>query len=339
MFSLIFFSLERMLVKKVKVEDAIGKPLAHDVIRFGPGVKALLFKRGHVIRPEDVEKLKDVGNYYVHIAEAAEVGVHEDDASMRMARASIDETLSCRGPRMGKVNLVAEIPGLLKVNSEAIKQVNLIEDFIFVTRANNTGVRKGEVVGSVKIVPLTVEESQMKKVEEILEKNKPVLRIIPPKIGKIGLIIPGTEICEGRVKDAFEPILKEKLEGYGLGISETIVLPDDEEKIKEKILEFAGKGCELILVAGGMAVDAGDVTPAAIKSAGAEVISRGVPTFPGSMTMVAYLDDIPILGLPACVITDKRTSFDLLLPKILAKEKITKEEIAELGHGGLLFFR
>ncbi len=326
-------------MKKVKAEDAVGKRLAHDVVRFGPGVKALLFKRGHVIRPEDVEKLKDVGNYYVYIAEAAEAGIHEDEASVRMARASIDETLSCRGPRMGKVNLVAETPGLLKVKSGVIRQANLIEDFIFVTRANNTGVRKGEVVGSVKIAPLAVEEVAMKKVEEILEKSKPVLRIIPPKIKKIGVIIPGTEIYEGRTKDAFEPILREKLGGYGLEISEAVVLPDDEEKIKEKILEFAEKGHELILVAGGMAVDAGDVTPAAIKSAGAEVISRGVPTFPGSMAMVAYLGDVPILGLPACVITDKRTSFDLFLPKVLAKERITKEEIAELGHGGLLFFR
>jgi len=324
-------------MKRVKVDDAVGEALAHDVIRFGPGIKALLFKRGHVIRPEDVELLKDVGNYYVYIAVAGEKGVHEDEASVRMARASIDGTLSYRGPRMGKVNLVAETPGLLKVKTEVIKQVNLIEDFIFVTRANNVGVRKGEVVGSVKIVPLAVEEGEMREVEGILNGNKPVLKIVPPKIKKIGVIITGTEVYEGRIKDAFEPILREKLGSYSLDITETAILPDEEERIEEKISEFAGKGYELILVVGGMAVDAGDVTPAAIRNSGAEVISRGIPAFPGSMAMVAYLDDVPILGLPACVITDRRTSFDLLLPKILAKEKITKEEIAELGHGGLLF--
>jgi len=318
-------------VKKVKVEDAIGEPLAHDVIRYGPGVKIVLFKRGHVIRAEDVKQLKDTGNYSVYIGED---GVHEDEAAIRMARAAMGENLSYKGPDKGSINLIAEKPGLLKVKVDVLKQVNLIDDFVFVARVNNTGVKKGDVIGAAKIVPLTVDGGRMRKVEEILEKNKPVLEVIPPKIKKVGVIVTGTEVYEGRIKDAFVPVLKEKLGDYGLDVHESIILPDEEEKIKEKILEFKEKGHELILVTGGMAVDSGDLTPAAIKNTGADVVSRGAPIFPGAMIMLAYLEGVPVLGLPACVLPDKRTSFDRILPRVLAKEKITREEIAELGHGG-----
>ncbi len=315
----------------MRVEDAIGEPLAHDVVRYGPGVKIVLFKRGHVVRAEDVNQLKDTGNYFVYIGEG---GVHEDEAAIRMARAAMGENLSYKGPDKGSIKLIAEKPGLLKVKVDVLKQVNLIDDFVFVARVNNTGVKKGDVVGAAKIVPLTVDEGRMRKVEEILEKNKPVLEVIPPKIKKVGVIVTGTEVYEGRIKDAFVPVLKEKLGDYGLDVHESTILPDEEEKIKEKILEFKEKGHELILVTGGMAVDSGDLTPVAIKNTGADVVSRGAPIFPGAMIMLAYLKGVPVLGLPACVLPDKRTSFDRILPRVLAKEKITREEIAELGHGG-----
>lgn len=322
-------------MKKVKVENAIGKQLAHDVIRCGPGVKSILFKRGHVITAADIERLKDVGNYSVYITEKKEKDVHEDEAATRMASASAGENVSYAKPNNGMVGLFAKTPGLLKVKEDVIKRMNLIDDFVVSTKPSNTGVKKGEFVGAVKIIPLTVDENRMKKVEKILRSNKPI-QVAPPKLNKIGAIVTGTEVHEGRVKDAFEPALREKLVGYGLKLRRAVVVPDDEEKIKEKILTFKKMGYELILVTSGMAVDAGDVTPAAIRKTGAEVISRGIPVFPGSMIMVAYLGGTAILGLPACVITDKRTSFDLLLPRVLAKEKITRTELAKMGHGGLL---
>lgn len=321
-------------MKKVKVENAIGKHLAHDVIRYGPGIKTILFKRGHVITTADIERLKNAGNYSVYITEKKEKDVHEDEAATRMARASAGENVSCAKPNNGMVGLFAKTPGLLKIKEDVIKRVNLIDDFVVSTKPSNTGVKKGEFVGAVKIIPLTVDENRMKKVEKILS-NKPI-QVAPPKLNKIGAIVTGTEVHEGRVKDAFEPALREKLVGYGLKLRRVVVVPDDKEKIKEKILDFKKMGYELVLVTSGMAVDAGDVTPAAIRKTGAEVISRGIPVFPGSMIMVAYLGGTAILGLPACVITDKRTSFDLLLPRVLAKEKISRAELAKMGHGGLL---
>lgn len=322
-------------MKKVKVENAIGKRLAHDVIRYGPGIKTILFKRGHTITAADVEGLKDAGNYSVYITEKKEKDVHEDEAATRMARASAGANVSYAKPNNGMVGLLAKTPGLLKVNEDVIERVNRIDDFVVSTKPNNTGVKQGAFIGAVKIIPLTVDESRMRKVEEILRRGKP-FQVVPSKLKKIGAIVTGTEVHEGRVKDAFEPALREKLASYGLKLRQAVVVPDDEEKIMEKILAFKKMGYELILVTSGMAVDAGDVTPTAIRKTGAEIISRGVPVFPGSMLMVGYLGGTAILGLPACVITDKRTSFDLLLPRVLAKEKITRSELAKMGHGGML---
>ena len=324
------------MVRKLKVENAIGKSLAHDVVCYKPGLKTVSFKRGHVITKEDIEKLKDTGDYYVLIAEKGEKAVHEEEAAIRMARASTDASIFHSRPTQGKVNLLAKVPGILRVKADVVRRVNLINNFVIATKSSNILVKKGSIIGSVKIVPLTVEESRMKMVEKVLKDNRPVIRILPPKIRKIGLIITGTEVYEGRIKDAFCPTLTRKLSEYGLKISKKVIVPDDEEKIKEEILALKRKGYELILVAGGMAVDANDVTPAAIKKTGAEIVSRGLPIFPGSMAMVAYLGKTSVLGLPACVITDNVTSFDILLPRILAGDKITREELAELGNGGLL---
>ena len=262
--------------------------------------------------------------------------VHEEDAATRMAMASIDASVFYSRPHQGKVNLLAKIPGLLKVKSDTVKRVNLIDDFVIATKSSNIWVKKGELLGSVKIVPLTVGEPRMKRVEKILKNNKPVVRILPLKVKKIALVITGTEVYEGRIKDAFCPTLSAKLAEHGLKINEKVIVPDDPEKIKDNIMAFKSRGHDLILVASGMAVDAGDVTPIAIRKTGAEVIARGVPIFPGSMAMVAYLGGTPIMGLPACVIPDKVTSFDIFLPRVLAGNKITKKEIAELGHGGML---
>ena len=333
---LLVFPFLGFTMKKVKAESSVGKRLAHDIIRYGPALKAVLFKRGHVVRAGDVEKLKDAGNYFVYVDDGKEKGVHEDEAATRMARTSTGENISYTRPNKAAVSLLAEKNGLLKVRVDVVKKINLIKDFVFATQVNNTGVRKGDVVGVVKIVPLTVDERRMRKMEETLKKNKPILRVVPPKVKKIGVITTGTEVYEKRVKDEFGPVLKEKLASYGLGIEKSVFLPDDEGKIREKIIEFKKKGYELILVTGGMAVDSDDVTPAAIRGTGADIVSRGVPTFPGSMIMLAYLGSTAVMGLPACVFVDKWTSFDLLLPRVLAKEKITKAELAEFGHGGLL---
>ncbi len=323
-------------MKKMEVEKAIGEPLAHDVIKYGPNTKRTLFQRGHQIREGDIEKLKDSGYFFVYISEGEEEGVHENEAALRMAKASAGENLRIAKPEKGRVRILSESPGLLKAKTSVIKEVNLEKSFIYAYRGNNIGVKEKEEIASVKIAPLAVSEKRMKKVESILKGEKPVLEIKTPKARKIGAIITGTEVYEGRIDDVFEPTLRSKLEDYGLELNESILVPDDKELIKEKIQEFTERDFEVILVTGGMAVDSKDVTPSAIRDSGAQIVRRGVPIFPGNMLMVAQLKKSYILGVPACALPDERTSFDIILPRVLAKETITKDEIAELGENGIL---
>jgi molybdopterin biosynthesis enzyme len=288
-----------------------------------------------VITQDDIEKLKDAGNYIVFVEEGILEGVHEDEAALRMALASMGKNLTHTRPNKGRVDLISNISGILRVKEAAVKKVNVLDDFVMATLPDFYGVRKGQRVASMKIVPLSVTTSAMSEVEEILNSEKPVIEVLPPLVRRVGAIITGTEVYEGRIKDSFLPVLQKKLGDYGIEIEESAILPDDEEKIAEKIVEFKENGKELILVCGGMAVDAKDVTPNAIRLAGCTVIRRGVPAFPGSMMMIAYLNETPVLGLPACVIPDEKTTFDLILPKVLAGKKITREEIAEMGPRGL----
>lgn len=324
-------------MKRVKVEESIGEVLEHDVIQYDNRVKKVLFKRGHVVALDDLIKLKDSGNYYVFVREGdLRDGVHEEEAAIRMATASIHENIKITDPSKGRVRLLANSPGLLKVKSSIVKRINLINDFVIATRSNNTGVSAGREIASMKIIPLTVCEDKMKQVEKILNENKPVFKVIKPEVNSIGVIITGREIHEKRIDDAFKPKLEEKLKQYKKTIDKSTIVTDDIDRIRDKIIEYEEDGLDLIIVTGGMAVDAGDLTPKAIRNTGAEVVSRGIPIFPGNMTMIAYLNNTPILGLPACVIPDNQTSFDLILPRLLAGEKITIEDIAKLGHGGLL---
>ncbi|MHA1838878.1 MAG: molybdopterin-binding protein [Candidatus Ranarchaeia archaeon] len=323
-------------MKKVKAEEAVGKILAHEIVEYGLGTKKVVFRRGYRVKPTDIEKLKDLGSYSVYINWGEEEKVHENEAAQRIAKAAIGDYLTCLNPSKGRVRIHSTTPGLFKAKVAVIEQVNLREGFVFAYLPNKTGVRKGEEIASVKLIPISIGNNQLQEVEQILRTDKPVINIIPPKITKIGLIITGTEVYEGRIKDAFRSTLEKKLARYDLQIQEVTILPDDEAQITAAILQLRQQDYELVFVTGGTAVDALDVTPQAIKATGAKVISRGVPIFPGNMLMIAQLKGMTILGVPACVLPDAVTSFDILLPRILAKEPLSKKKLVELAEGGLL---
>lgn len=323
-------------MRKVRVEKSINKSLAHDVIKYGPDAKQILFKRGHLVKQEDVEDLKNSGYYSVYIKENDEKGIHENEATIRIGQKIAGENVDVDEPRKGRVRLLAKRAGLLKVKTETVKRVNLKSDFVLATLPNNSGVRCRQEIASVKLVPLIAEKEKIENVEKVLKETPPPFRVKAPRIEKIGAIITGSEIYEGRVEDAFEPVLKSKLQDYNLTLDKAIILPDSKDKIRKKILEFEDKGFELIFVTGGMAVDSDDVTPNALRNTGAKIISRGVPIFPGNMLTIAELRKSKILGIPACALPDQKTSLDIVLPRILAKEKLTKKDIAGMGEGGIL---
>lgn len=321
-------------MKIVKVENAVGIKLCHDITKIIPGeFKGVAFKKGHIIREEDIATLLSIGKKHIYIWEDMEGVLHENEAAERLRTLAAGEGLYFGDAKEGKIEFFAAIDGLLKINSGAVFEINSIEDMILSTIHNNTTVKKGDKVAATKVVPLFIDEKKIKKVEESVDRE--IIKVIPIMKKRTAIITTGSEVYSGRIKDAFGPVLREKLGEYGCEVLGQSIISDDLQGIEKAIRDWLEKGAEMILCTGGMSVDPDDLTPGAIKNSGAEIITYGTPVLPGAMLLMAYMGDIPIMGLPGSIIFAKRTVFDLILPRVLAGEKLMKRDFAAYGHGGL----
>jgi molybdenum cofactor synthesis domain-containing protein len=322
-------------MKVISVYEAEGAVLCHDITEIIPGKrKGRAFKKGHVVRKEDILKLLKLGKEHLYVWELSETLLHEDEAATRIAKAVAGPGLRWTEPSEGKVELEAEIDGLLKVNAEALEEINSIDQVVVASLHTNQLIAAGTAVVGCRVVPLVIESEKVLQVEKLCSKRAPVLEIKPLRSMKTGLVTTGSEVYHHRIKDEFGPVVQRKVAQLGSEVFRQIYAPDDIGVICDAIRTLIAEGAELILTTGGMSVDPDDVTPAAIRSVGGRVVVYGAPVLPGSMFMLAYLGHVPILGLPGCVMYHKTTIFDLILPRILAGDEVTRKDIARLGHGG-----
>lgn len=325
-----------MTVKKVRIEEAIGMVLGHDMSKVAPGeYKGPAFKKGHIIRTEDIPHLKDIGKEHIFLIELTSGQVHENEAIARMARGIAGENVYCTEPSEGRINIKASRPGLLKINREAVFAVNRIEHAVLSTLHDNRLVEADTLLAGVKVVPLVVDETMVSQVEQVCQQYGPLISVKPIHNRKVGAIITGNEVYFGRIQDKFAPVFEKKVAHFGGTLMGIRYLPDDKEQIRQAILDYQQQGAEIIIASGGMSVDPDDVTPDAIRATGAEVVSYGTPVLPGAMFMLAYLGDIAVMGMPACGMYAKTTVFDFVFPRALAGERLTKLDIAAMGYGGL----
>lgn len=324
-------------MKEVHVRDAVGMRLAHDLTRIVPGeFKGRAFRKGHEIQEEDIPALLSIGKEHIYVLELAPGELHEEDAAIRLSSAVKGSSLTATEPSEGKIVLKSEIYGLLKVDTEALLMLNSIGKMVVVTKKNNTVVKPDETVAAAKAIPLVIDESLVNQAEQIAKMSFPVISVLPFRPLKAGIVTTGSEILTGRIKDQFGPTIRKKLEPFGTSILDQKIVGDQKEDIQAGIREFLEEGAELIICTGGMSVDPDDRTPGAIHELATEIVTYGFPVFPGSMMMLAYINEVPVFGLPGAVIYDEITAFDLLLPRILAGDKVRSREIADLAHGGLL---
>ena len=325
-----------MKMKSVKVEDAVGMVLAHDLTKVVPGTfKGAAFKKGHIIREEDIEELKNMGKNHIFAVSLNESEVHENEAARRIAEAASSGEIYAAEALEGKSNMRAAKYGLLKVNIKAMEELNQIGKIALVSLHNNTLVKKDQIVAAAKIIPLTAEREDIEKAEQICRQHAPVIDIKPLYCMKTGIIVTGSEVYYGRIRDKFGGLLQEKVRYYGGEPLDILYAPDDSEHIYRLILESIEKGAEIVLISGGMAVDADDVSPKAIRDAASEIITYGLPLLPGAMCMVAYRHQVPIVGIPACAMYHKTTVLDIIFPRLLTKDKWTRKDLVSLAHGGI----
>lgn len=323
-------------MKQIRIEDSVGCILSHDVTKIVPGeFKGRLFKKGHVIREEDIPKLLDIGKEHIYVWEPKKGQLHENDAAIRVKDLVLGQGCYISEEiKEGKIDFFANTQGIVKINKDLLLKLNLLREIIVSTIHNNTPVKKGEKIGATRVIPLIIDEKKILEAEKIIKEKIISVEEIKPK--KAVLITTGNEVYKGRIKDAFLPVMKEKLEYYGSEIVKQIILPDNKEMITENILKAIEEDkVDMIICTGGMSVDPDDVTPSAIKDCNGEIVTYGAPVLPGAMFLLAYYKNIPILGVPSCAMYSKRTIFDLVLPRILADEKLSFEDIARFGNGGM----
>lgn len=322
-------------MKMIKVEDAVGCILSHDVTQIIPGeFKGRAFKKGHIIKEEDIPKLLEIGKEHIYVWEPKEGELHENDAAIRISDLVRGEGVAISEEiKEGKIDFFADRDGILRIDKEKLFTINSIGEIIVSTLHNNTPIKKGEKIGATRVIPLIIDEKPILKAEELVKEKVIWVDEIKPK--KCLLITTGNEVYKGRIKDAFLPVIKAKLGYYGSEVVRQVILPDEKERIIEEIQKGLEEKVDMIICTGGMSVDPDDVTPTAIKESGGELVTYGSPVLPGAMFLLAYNNDTPILGVPSCAMYSKRTVLDLVLPRVLAEERLSFEDIAAYGHGGL----
>lgn len=325
-------------MKKVKTVNSLGHILCHDLTKIVKGEsKGVAFKKGHVIKEEDIDVLLKMGKEHLYIWENKEGMMHENEAAIILGEVCKNENIVTTDIREGKIELIADCDGLFRVNTKKLLDINSLDDIMIATRHTNYPVKKGDILAGTRVIPLVIEKEKMEKVKE-LGGDSPILELLPYKHMNVGIVTTGSEVYHGRIKDTFTPVIISKLEKYNLKLCGHKIVDDKKEQIIEAITTLKSNGADMIICTGGMSVDPDDVTPSAIKDCGAELITYGAPVLPGAMFLLAYFDDkTPVLGLPGCVMYADTTIFDLVLPRIVAGVKISKKDLAGLGHGGLCF--
>ena len=328
-------------MKKINVRNAEGYELCHDITQILPGeVKGAKFLRGHIIRKEDIEVLISLGKENIFVMEEEDKEknlIHENDAAMFIVeKLNLDkEFFEISSIREGKINITAKEDGILKIDINTLNKINKIGEIILVTKYNNSYIKKGENVAATRVIPLLIEKKQLDEMEKLVkEKNVLTFKKID-KNKKLALITTGNEVYNGIIKDKSKEALLKKYKKYKINDIEQVFSQDDKDTIKKYIKMFENEK-DIIMCTGGMSIDPDDVTPSAIRESNWEIVTYGTPVLPGAMFMLAYKGEKVLIGLPGGVVFSEKTVFDVLLPRILANDRITKQEIIEMGHGGLL---
>ncbi len=286
-------------MKEIKTVDAVGQVLCHDMTQIIPGVmKDARFRKGHVVTEEDIPVLLSMGKEHIYVWEKDDSLYHENEAAEILCSLCIGDHMDRSEVKEGKIELKSTVRGLLKIDTGLLDKINSLGNMMIASRHPNTPVEPGDKLCGTRIIPLVIEKEKMEEAREVCAGKK-IFAVLPYLDKKVGIVTTGSEVFHGRIKDSFGSVLKAKVEELGGKILGQTVTDDT----------------------------------------GAEVISYGAPVLPGAMFLLSYYREdgknIPIAGLPGCVMYSKRTVFDLVLPRLMADDPVTKEDLDKLGKGGL----
>ncbi len=324
-------------LKAISPEQAIGKQLLHDMTMIVPGEsKGPVFSKGQRIAVGDLCRLQQMGRQTVYVHEENEIPsdwVHENEAALAFARAMAGEGIAFdEHPREGRITFRAGRAGLFVVHEEPLERFNMLTGVVCASRKTFTVVTEGRQLAATRAIPLLLPRRDFIKASAVLTDG-PLFRVLPLREALVGILVTGSEVFQGIIEDKFAPIITSKVERYRCNVLESIIVPDDRQAICKGVHQLMEKGADLLITTAGLSVDPDDVTRQGLLDAGATDMLYGAPVIPGAMTLLARIGNVRIMGVPACALYFKTTSFDLLLPRILAGLAIRRQDLAKLGHG------
>lgn len=323
-------------MKVIHTKDAVGHILCHDITQIIPGeTKGPVFRKGHVVREEDIPVLLSVGKEHLYVWENDPSMLHENEAAAVLEMLARGEGLDASEAKEGKIDLYAKYDGLLKLNRKTLRLLNSMGEIAIAVRHGDTPVKAGDKIAGMRVVPLQIKKEKMEEAKRVCENERPICSVLPFRSYRAGIVTTGSEVFHGRIQDRFTPVVIKKLAEYGIETIGHVIVDDKPDLVTEAIESWISQNVDMVICTGGMSVDPDDRTPLAIRNATDEVITYGAPVLPGSMFMLAYKDQIPVMGLPGCVMYSKKTIFDIVLPHIAAGDRMTEDDFSCLGEGGL----
>ncbi len=322
----------------IPIEQAVDKILGHNI---ADGNGRRVFRKGRQLSAEDINVLREIGRTEVYVAELTPTDVEENEAAQRVTDAVMGHGLSCVGPATGRVNLKADVLGVLRVDAARLHRLNSQLGITLATLPTNTAVSVGKTVGTVKVIPFAVSETVVTAVEDIAQEGRPLIRVdmLPYKL--VSVILSGSPATKARIRKSFRPPLEQRIDALGSTISSFQFIPLEDEageiELAQAIQEQIASGTGLIILAGDTAImDRHDIAPRAVERVGGEITCFGAPVDPGNLLLLAYSGHVPILGAPGCVRSSKPNIVDKVLPRLLVGDRLMQSDIVALGHGGLL---
>jgi hypothetical protein len=313
-------------------EGQLGWILAHQV-RDRTGKR--LFRKGMIIDAETLARWGEAERSVLHLIEPAPDDLHEDEAGRRVAAVVSGDGIWAKGPFQSRYHLISERKGLLRVDRDLLRQINLVTGVTVFTLLDRQPVLPGKVVAGVKVTPLTIPEASIAEVESIVAEagNAPMI-VLPFAPKRVAVL--ATEGLNEKLRERFRDVVEKKMAWYGSEVTEIRFLSSDRAEIAATMREFLESGAEVVMAAGGNTIDPLDPLLLALSDVDAEMVHFGGPSHPGSMFWMAQASDIPVINLATCSMYSRSTVADLILPMVMTGHKVTSADIIEIGYGGLM---
>ena len=329
-----------MFFGDLATSDAEGAILAHSV-----RLKGLALKKGQRLGPEHIERLTEAGIETVTVARLDEGDIGEDEAAGRLADALTGPGLRGEKPHTGRVNLFATADGVVHLDAARIAAINGVDEAITVaTLPDYAAVQAGQMVATVKIIPLAAPGAELETCVDIAQGGEAASLALHPYRGqgagrarRAGLVQTRVAGTKESVLDKTRTVTTERLTGLGIGLADERRCPHTTQAVLAELRALLDQGADLLLLIGASAIiDRRDVLPEAVSLAGGRIDRLGMPVDPGNLLMLARIGETPVLGLPGCARSPKLNGFDWVLQRIAADLPVSGDDIGGLGVGGLL---